>query len=54
MEVKVVLLIFASLQVLMLAGQITTLVSTYWTSWDLKFNWTKGMHFSKPEADGKF
>ncbi|XP_035225184.1 uncharacterized protein LOC118197749 isoform X1 [Stegodyphus dumicola] len=42
MNAKIVACIFALLETLMLAGQITTLVSTYWTSWDLRFNWTEG------------
>lgn len=53
MELKLVACLFTGLQTLMLAGQITTLVSTYWTSWDLRFNWTRGMHFTKLEADGQ-
>lgn len=53
MEAKLIACIFAGLQTLMLTGQITSLVSTYWTSWDLRFNWTKGMVTTKPETDGK-
>ncbi|XP_054708835.1 uncharacterized protein LOC129218558 [Uloborus diversus] len=47
MKVKLVACLFLVLESLMLAGQITTLVSTYWTSWDLRFNWTQSLKYSR-------
>ncbi|XP_023240506.1 uncharacterized protein LOC111638959 [Centruroides sculpturatus] len=52
---KVMLILFLLFQCLLFLLQLLTLTTTYWTTWDLKFNWTQtvGRFTTKPSSDGQ-
>ncbi|XP_067140407.1 uncharacterized protein [Centruroides vittatus] len=52
---KVMLILFLLFQCLLFLLQLLTLTTTYWTTWDLKFNWTQtvGRFTAKPSSDGQ-
>lgn len=54
MKVTALVIVFCVLQAILLIAQTTSLISTYWTSWDLKFNWTQTADLTRrPTADGQ-